>query len=104
VITNGVVPAGTVLNTAGQFRVPPGPCTVLLANNGTAGTVFVGAGTAVTSLNGFPVTLGAVQPVMLPVPAGSPGQVFSACVAAGTASLAWMALTPYGQTGTGTLD
>jgi len=104
VITNGVVPAGTVLNSSSQFRPPPGPCTVLLANAGTTSPIYVGAGTSVTSANGFPVPSGALSPTLIPIPAGCPAQVFTAIVAAGSSSLAFMYITPAGQTGTGTLD
>ena len=102
-ITNGVVPAGTVVNGTSLFRQPAGPATVLLA--ASSGTVFVGSGTGVTSANGFPVVAGAVPPVTIPVYAGSAGGQFSVVTGAGgTASLSWMVSDAYGQTGTGTLD
>jgi hypothetical protein len=101
VITNGVVPAGTVLNSSSQFRVPAGPCTVLLA--ASAGTVFVGAGTAVSALNGMPVCAAAGPPLTIPVYAGSPAQTFTAIVSSGTATLSWLVTDPTGQTGTGAL-
>ena len=101
-ITNGVVPAGTVVNGRSLFQVPPGPATLLLA--ASAGTVYAGAGTGVTALNGFPVVAGAVSPVTIPVYPGSPGGQWSAITGAGgTASLWWIVSDPGGGTGTGSL-
>ena len=102
-ITSGVATAGTVVTTASLFRVPPGPCCVLLSNAGTAATLYVGAGTGVTTTNGFPITSG-VPPVVLPVYAGCPATVMSVVASGGTAnSLAWIVTAPAGGTGTGTL-
>ena len=101
-ITNGVASAGTVVTSASLFTVPSGPCCVLLSNSGTASTVYVGAGTQVSTLNGFPVASG-VPPVVLPVYPGSGAQVMSVVCSSGSASLSWMVTSPTGRTGTGTL-
>ena len=39
-------------------RVPPGVCDVVLSNGGTASTVWVGQGTAVSPADGFPLPSG----------------------------------------------
>jgi hypothetical protein len=102
VITSGVATAGSVVTSASLFRVPPGPCCVLMTNAGTASTVYVGAGTAVSTTNGFPITSG-VPPVVLPVYAGTPATVMSVVATAGTSSLAWIVTGPSGGTGIGSL-
>jgi hypothetical protein len=101
VITNGVASAGTVVTPASLFTMPAGPCCVLISNSGTASTVYVGAGTQASSLNGFPVASGA--PVVIPVYAGSGSQVMSVACSSGSATLAWMVTSPTGRTGTGIL-
>jgi hypothetical protein len=95
---SGAGTAGTVVTSSSLLRVPPGPATLLLANNGSAGTVFVGAGTNVTTA-GFPVPAGAVSPVVVPLYAGSPAGTWSAVVASGSATLAWIISDPSGGTG-----
>lgn len=98
-ITGGVAAAGTAVTAASLFRMPPGPATVLLANAGTAGTVFVGAGTGVTTANGFPVVAGAVSPLTVPVYPGAPGGTWSVVCALGSATLSWIISDPSGGTG-----
>lgn len=105
-ITNGVVPAGTVVNGASLFNVPPGPATMLLSATGAAGTVYVGAYTTsgtLTAANGFPVYPGLVPPVVIPLYAGSGYQQFAVLAPGGTASLSWLVSDPTGRTGTGLL-
>jgi hypothetical protein len=99
VITSGRAAAGTTVTAASLFQVPAGPGTLLLANAGTAGTVYAAPGTNVTTGSGFPVPSGVVSPVMIPVYAGAPGQAWSAVCAAGSASLSWIVSTPSGGTG-----
>jgi hypothetical protein len=98
-ITSGVATAGTAVTTSSLIRVPPGPATVLLANAGTASTAYVGAGTATTTGNGFPVPSGLVPPVIVPVYAGAPSGTWSVVCAAGSASVAWIISDPSGGTG-----
>ena len=81
------------------FAVPPGPCTILLANAGTAATAYVGLGTGLSASNGFPVPSGLVPPVTIPGYQGSQGGPLYAVAGAGTAVLAWVISTPSGQTG-----
>jgi hypothetical protein len=102
-ITSGIASAGTVITTLSLIHVPPGPCTVLLANAGTAPTVYVGSGTAVTVAGGFPVPSGLVPPVVIPVYAGCAATPMSVVCSSGSASLAWIVTSPTGGTGTGTL-
>ena len=102
-ITSGSATAtsagGTTIAAAAFIRVPPGPCTVLLANAGTSATVYVGAGTSTSAGGGFPVASGAVAPVVIPVYAGSPSSTWSAVTASGTATVAWIISDPSGGTG-----
>jgi hypothetical protein len=100
-ITSGAVTAGTAVATL--CPVPPGPCTVLIANSGTASTVYVGPGTNLTAQNGFPVQSGALAPTVIPVYPGSAGVTLSVFCSAGTASVAWLVTDPSGGTGRGTL-
>ena len=96
-ISNG---QGTISASKLMLTIPPGPCTVLLSNLGTASTVYVGiGGTAVTSAQGFPVPSGLVPPVTIPGYQGSQGGPLYAVAGAGTAVLAWVISTPSGQTG-----
>lgn len=98
-ISSGRAAAGTVV-TAGQlFPVPPGPATLILANQGTASPVFVGPGTNVTTTTGFPVPSGLVPPVVIPVYAGAQGQTWSVISSSGTGSLAWIVSDPSAGTG-----
>lgn len=96
-ITNGQASAGTA--AARLCPVPAGPCTILLANAGTAALVYVGMGTNVATTNGFPVSSGAVSPVVIPVYPGSAGGALYAVTASGSASVSWMVTSPTGQTG-----
>lgn len=98
-ITSGAATAVGSVTAASFIRVPPGPATLLLANSGTAATVYAGAGTNVTVAGGFPVAAGAVSPVTVPVYAGAPGGTWSVVTAAGTASVAWIVSDPSGGTG-----
>ena len=98
-ITSGVAQAGTAVTATSLIRVPAGPATVLLANSGTAATVYVGAGTNTTVAGGFPVPSGLVAPVAVPVYAGAPSGTWSAVCAAGSASVAWIISDPSGGTG-----
>jgi hypothetical protein len=90
---------GTAVTTASLFPVPPGPATLILANNGTAATVYVGPGTNVTTSNGFPVPSGLVAPVVIPVYAGAAGATWSVACSAGTATLSWIVSDPSAGTG-----
>jgi hypothetical protein len=99
-ITSGRAEAGgTAVTTSSLFPVPAGPCTLLLANQGTASPVYVGPGTSVTTTTGFPVPSGLVAPVVVPVYAGAPGTTWSVVCASGSASLAWIVSSPSGGTG-----
>lgn len=80
--------------------IPPGPCTVIVSNAGTAATVWAGtAGTVIPGLggNGFPLPSGV--PVAIPVYRGSAGGILNMATSSGTASVGWMVCTAYGQTG-----
>lgn len=82
------------------FTIPAGPCTVVLANVGTASTAYVGmGGTGVTSGNGFPVPSGLVPPVTFPCYQGNAGGPVYGMAGSGTTSLAWIISTASGQTG-----
>ena len=100
-ITNGQGTAGTV--AARLLSVPAGPATLLLSSAGTASPVYVGMGTNLSALNGFPVPSGVV-PVVIPLYAGSAGGTMYAFCSSGSASVGWLITSPTGQTGTGTLD
>lgn len=101
-ISAGTVAVSSSVAKTSFFTVPPGPATLLLANAGTV-PVFVGAGTGVTTANGFPVQNGVTAPVVVPIYAGNPGQTWAAVTATGTSTLSWMISGPSGGTGTGTL-
>lgn len=99
-ITSGRAEAGgTAVTSSSLFSCPPGPATLVLANQGTASPVYVGPGTSVTTTTGFPVPSGLVSPVMIPVYAGAPGQTWSVCCPSGSASVAWIVSSPSGGTG-----
>lgn len=102
-ISSGRAAVGTASGTAitaGQFfPVAAGPCTLLLANVGTASPVYVAPGTQVTTSNGFPVPSGLTAPVAVPVYPGAPGQTWSVTCSSGTGSLAWVVSDPSGGTG-----
>jgi len=98
VISNGQVSVAAVPKVV--CVVPAGPCTLVLANAGTAPTAYVGmGGTGPSASNGFPVPSGLVSPVVLPCYAGSGGGTLFAIAASGTASLAWWLSTATGGTG-----
>ncbi len=46
------------------YRIPPGPCTVIVSNQ-SGHTVYLGNSNAVTTANGFPIPTGAPP---LPIP------------------------------------
>ena len=99
-ITSGQAQAGTASGLL--CNIPPGPCTVILSNAGTAATVWAGmTGTVVagqgTASNGFPLPSGV--PIAIPVYKGSSGGVLNCVTQSGTASVGWMVSTAYGQTG-----
>ena len=103
-ITTGQVTIGTASTTL--VVVPPGPCMVVLSNNGTASPVWVGAGatvvagtagTAVGSGNGFPVPSGA--PVAFAGYQGDKGSTLVAATSSGVASVGYLISTATGQTG-----
>lgn len=98
-ITSGRAAAGTAVTTGSLFPVPAGPATLILANNGTAATIYASPGTNVTVNNGFPVPSGLVSPVTVPVYAGGTGQTWSVICASGSASVAWIISAPSGGTG-----
>ena len=93
-ISTGQVSVGTA--PASLCRVPPGPCSVVITNLGTA-AAYVGAGTAVTSTNGMPVPSGIAVPFAGLM--GNAGSPVSACTAAGSATLGFLISTSTGQTG-----
>ena len=97
--TSGVVTATAAVTSKSLLNVPPGPATVLLANSGTASPVYVGAGTNVSTTNGFPVPTGLVAPVAIAIYAGSPAQTWSVVAASGTATLSYWISDPSGGTG-----
>jgi hypothetical protein len=99
VITNGIVAATTSVLSTSQFRSPPGPATLLLANAGTAPTLYVGTGTNVSVGEGFPVPNGLVPPVAVPVYAGCGAQTWSVVTSSGAGTLSWIFSTPTGGTG-----
>ena len=103
-ITTGQVTIGTASTTL--CLVPPGPCMVVLSNNGTASPVWVGAGTAVIAGvagtaagagNGFPVPSGA--PVAFAGYQGGKGATLVAACSSGSASVGYLISTATGQTG-----
>ena len=105
-ITSGQAEAGTVSGLL--CRVPAGPCTVLIANSGTASLVYVGAGTGVTVTtagtagmlgNRFRVPSGAVSPLMLTGYPGSGPTQLSVICASGSASVSWIISAAAGGTG-----
>ena len=67
---------------ASLMTVPPGPCQVTFSVPG-AGTVWIGAGTAVSLATGFPVTSGTSPVPMAGFPASSATALYA--VASGTA-------------------
>jgi hypothetical protein len=79
--------------------MPPGPCTVVVSNTGPV-TVYVGAGSAVTSGNGFPLASGA-PPVAIPGYPGGGGSRLSVVTGAGTATstVGWIVSSASGGTG-----
>lgn len=99
-ISGGYV--GTVTaSPCNVFTVPAGPATVLVANAGTSGTIWIGPSSphgTLSSVNGFPVPSGAVPPVALTNYPGSPAQAFQA-VTTGTATLSWIISAASGGTG-----
>lgn len=102
-ISSGTVAASGSVTTGSLFTTPAGPATLLLANVGTATTVYVAAGTNVTTANGFPILSSGAAPTSIPIYAGERQQQWSCITASGAATLAWMVSNPTGQTGTGTL-
>jgi hypothetical protein len=92
--------AGTAVSGSATLlhALPPGPCTVLLSNAGTATPVYVGLGTALTTSNGFAVPSG-VTPVVVPVYAGAGGSSLYAITAGGLATVGWVVSQPSGGTG-----
>lgn len=73
--------AGTT--AAALATVPPGEATVILSVPGTA-TVYVGLGTAVSTVNGYPVTA-TTSPVLIPGYASSSATaLYAIASAAGT--------------------
>lgn len=102
-LTTGQVTIGTV--SATLCVVPPGPCMVVLSNNGTASPVWIGAGTSVTAGvagtagtgNGFPVPSGA--PVAFACYQGDKGSTLVAACSSGSASIGYFISTSTGQTG-----
>jgi hypothetical protein len=95
VITSGQGAAGTVSSVL--TRVPPGPCMVMLSNAGTASPVYVGAGSAVTVTNGFPLPSGA--PVAFAGYAGSGAIPLSVICSSGSASVGFFISSATGGTG-----
>ena len=102
-ISTGLVLIGTASTTL--CVMPPGPCQVVLSNNGTASPVWVGAGAAVKpgvagtagTGNGFPVPSGA--PVSFVGYAGDLGSTLAAACSSGSASVGYFISTSTGQTG-----
>lgn len=102
-INSGTVAASTSVTTGSLIHVPAGPATLILANQGTAATVYVGSGTAVTTANGFPILSSGASPTVIPIYAGNPATTWGCVTANGAATLAWLISAPSGGTGTGTL-
>lgn len=103
-ITTGQATIGTA--SATLCLVPPGPCMVVLSNNGTASPVWVGAGTvvvagvagtAVGAGNGFPLPSGA--PIAIAAYQGDKGATLVAACSSGSASIGWIISSATGQTG-----
>ena len=104
-IFTGSASIGSV--SANLCLVPPGPCTVILSNNGTASPVWVGAGGTVvagpaksgtvTGGNGFPLPSGV--PVPIAAYAGNQGVQLVGVCTSGSASVGWIISTSTGQTG-----
>jgi len=96
-ITNGQGTAGATAVTL--CTVPAGPCSVLVANIGTASPVYIGAGATVSTSSGFPVPSGAVSPVVIPGYPASAATTLKVICASGSASVAFLISTATGQTG-----
>ena len=92
--------AETVTTSKALFAMPPGPCTVAIANIGTASTAYITVGgTGVSAANGFPVLSGLVPPLYLTGDAGGSGGTVYAMAAAGTTAIAWIISSASGGTG-----
>ena len=96
-LITGQATAGTAPSVL--CTVPAGPCTVLISNAGTASPVWIGAGTAVTAGNGFPVPSGAVSPVTFPGYPASPATPLSVVCSSGSASVGFLISSASGGTG-----
>lgn len=74
------VPVSTAPTTL--VTIPPGPCSVVLANAGTVGTLYFGTGSGVSSTNGYPL----LPSTSLTIPgySGSAGAAIRAIASAGT--------------------
>ena len=102
IFTNQVT-IGTATSTL--CVVPPGPCMVVLSNNGTASPVWVGAGTTIVAAsraalwgpNGFPVPRGA--PVAFAGYQGDKGATLVAACSSGSATVGYLISTATGGTG-----
>ena len=93
---------GTVGPTAVKLGlvIPAGPCSVQIANVGTATPVYIGFGTLLSSSNGFPVPSGVVSPLVLTGFQGSAAQsVYGIGGTVGAGNIAWIVSTATGGTG-----
>lgn len=79
-------------------RVPPGVCDVVLSNGGTASTVWIGQGTAVSPADGFPLPSG-ISPLRFCGYLGAGGATLYAITSAGSASVGWLVSSASGGTG-----
>ena len=98
-LTSEVTAATTSVLTGSFFQVPAGPATVILANQGTASPLYVGAGTNVSAGRGFPAPSGVAGPVVIPVYPGSPAGTWSVVTGAGGGTLSWIVSDPSSGTG-----
>jgi hypothetical protein len=76
-------------------QVPPGPCSVLLQNNGTV-TAFYGAGSTVTTANGVPLPTGVTHTFQC---FQGPGTPLSMITANATATVGFVVSSAPGATG-----
>lgn len=90
-LSSGSLPALSTSTSALLCTVPPGVGTVVVSNT-CGGTVYVTAGVAASSTNGFAIPNNA-PPVNIPTYPGSKGTTLNVIVATGTSitgSVSWL--------------
>lgn len=78
--------------------MPPGPCQVNVSCLSTTATVYIAAGSAVTTSNGYPLT-SATSPVTFEGYNGSAGATLYAVSSAAATTVGWAVSTASGGTG-----